>query len=350
MPTLRWFGHANDQKVLVTDGFGLLLDELFDRRSRYFGVYSLALLADHMLSRLEWMHTRHISHGNLTPFSFAVGDMSWQMPQLILADLGNADISCSSNQKDLEAVGNILFYLSSGYKSWEDFQDQDITDQKVSAPLRSYFTAISETKLNPADYGKLRQIFHDTCQASPTIILMNDLVIPKANGPNLKCLATASAGDLFEVLASKLSAIGRNSAHRRTPWEHEQGTYLLRCLNDILAIYTVLLVRDRPSRTRESHLMGAYHLPNRLWRDLRWYLSVAQNASAAFQDAIILSIYKFIGLMLEMVPIYEANWTKYLSDLACTFLDKGSSPSEAWQSVWTYWKDRVEASNKESIL
>jgi hypothetical protein len=187
MPTLRWFGNVDDQKVLVTDGFGLLLEDLFDRCSRHFGVYSFALLADHMLSRLEWMHTRQISHGNLTPFSFAIGDMSWQMPQLILADLGNADVSCSSNQKDLEAVGNILFYLSSGYKSWEDFQEQDITDQKSSAPLRSYFTIISETKLQPTDYGRLRQIFRDTCQVPPTMALINDLVIPKANGPNLKC-------------------------------------------------------------------------------------------------------------------------------------------------------------------
>jgi hypothetical protein len=296
------------------------------------------------------MHTRQISHGNLTPFSFAIGDMSWQMPQLILADLGNADVSCSSNQKDLEAVGNILFYLSSGYKSWEDFQEQDITDQKSSAPLRSYFTIISETKLQPTDYGRLRQIFRDTCQVPPTMALINDLVIPKANGPNLKCLATASTGDLFEILASKLSAIGRNSSHLRTPWEHGQGVYLLRCLNDILAIYTVLLVRDKPSRTRKSHLMEAYHLPNRLWRDLRWYLSAAQNAPTSFQEPIILNIYKYMGLMLETVPIYEAHWTKYLSDLACTLMDQDSSPSKAWQSVWIYWRDRVETLGKQNIV
>lgn len=350
MPTLRWFGEVDDQKVLVTDGFGLFLEDLFDRCSRHFSVYSLTLLADHMLSRLEWMHTRHVSHGNLTPFSFAIGDMSWQMPQLILADLGNADPSCSSNQKDLEAVGNILFYLSSGCKSWEDFQEQDITDQKFSAPLMSYIATISETKLQPTDYGRLREIFRNTCQLPPTMALINDLVKPKENGPNLKCLATASTGDLFEILASKLSAIGRNSANLRTPWAQEQGVYLLRCLNDILAIYTVLLVRDRPSKTRTSHLMAAYHLPNRLWMDLRWYLSVAQNAPTPFQKAIILNVYKYVGLMLEMVPIYEAYWMNHLTDFACILMDQDSSPSKAWRSVWIYWRDSAEVLGKQNVL
>jgi hypothetical protein len=296
------------------------------------------------------MHTRHVNHGNLTPFSFATGDMSWQMPQLVLADLGNADFACSSNQKDLEDVGNILFYLSSGYKSWEDFQEQDITDQKFSAPLKSYFATISETKLQPTDYGRLRQIFRNTCQVPPTMALINELLIPKANGPNLKCLATASTGDLFEILASKLSAIGRNSSHLRAPLEHEQGVYLLRCLNDILAIYTVLLVRDRPSRSRTSHLIAAYHLPNRLWRDLRWYLSAAQSAPAPFQEAIMMNMYKYMGLMLEIVPTYEAYWTKYLSDLACTLMDQDSNPSKAWQSVWNYWRNHAEVLGRQNVL
>lgn len=221
---------------------------------------------------------------------------------------------------------------------------------KVLRPSEILLTTILETKLQPTDYGMLRQIFRNTCQVPPTMALINDLVIPKANGPNLKCLATASTSDLFEILASKLSAIGRNSAHPQTPWEPEQGVYLLRCLNDILAIYTVLLVRDRPSKTRQLHLMEAYHLPNRLWRDLRWYLSAARNGPTSFQEPIILYIYKYMGLMLEMVPIYDAYWTKYLSDLACTLMDQDLSPSKAWQSVWIYWKDRAETLGKQKII
>ncbi|KAJ5602069.1 hypothetical protein N7510_011603 [Penicillium lagena] len=350
IPSLRWSGTVDGQKVIVTDGFGPFLEELFDRCSRFFGVYTLALLADQMLSRLEWMHSRHISHGNLSPSSFAVGNMSWQMPQLILADLGNANISNLSSKRDLEAVGNIIFYLSSGSKSWEDFRTQNGMGQTLSDPLRSYFAAISESKLRPTDYGRLRQIFRNTCQTSSTIALINDLIIPQANRPNLKCLATASTGDLFEVLGSKLSAVGGKASHLMTPWKYEHGAYLLRCLNDILAVYTVLLIRDRPSRTRKLYLVGAYHLPNRLWRDLRWYISAARNGSTAFQEAIILNIYKFMGLMLEMVPCYDAYWTSYLLDLTCILIDLRLNPSEAWESVRIYWRGRAEALGEKNVL
>lgn len=59
------------QKVMVTDGFGPFLEELFDRCSRYFGVYSLALLADQMLSRLEWFQRREALEGPLEAFAIA---------------------------------------------------------------------------------------------------------------------------------------------------------------------------------------------------------------------------------------------------------------------------------------
>lgn len=343
IPTLRWSGTVNGQKFMVMDYFGPLLEELFDRRSRHFCPLSLGLLADQMLSRLEWMHSRHIIHGNLSPSSFAVGNVSWQMPQLFLADFRITKISNPSSQKDLEAVGNIILYLSSGFKTWKDFQAQASSIEIRSPALKSYFDRISERKLSPADYGTLRQIFHSPCRLTSTVSLISDLAIPKANGPDLQCLVTASTCDLFEILGSKLSAVGGKASLSMTPWREEHGSYLLRCLNDILAIYLILLIRDTPSRTRKVYLAGAYHLPNRLWRDLRWYFSAAQNGPAEFQKAINLNIYKFMGLMLDIVPIYNTHWTKYLSELSSNLLGLGLMPSDPWQSVMAHWRTRNEA-------
>ncbi|OQE20076.1 hypothetical protein PENSTE_c014G02615 [Penicillium steckii] len=342
IPTLRWFGNVKGQELIVMDGIGPSIEELFERRRHNVGPLSLALLADQMLSRLEWMHSRHIIHGNLSPASFAIGNLSWQMPQLVLVDFATKT-SISSSREDLEAVGNIILYLSSQFKTWVDFQAQAKTAEVSFEPLRYYFDRISGGSLSPGDYGTLRQVFHRPCRFSSVTSFISNLAVPRANGPDLRCLATASTSDLFEILGSKLSAVGGKASIPMTPWKDDNCSYLLRCLNDILAIYLILLVRDKPSRIGKVYLVEAYHLPNRLWRDLRWYLSTAQNGPVTFRKAIVLNIYRFIGLMLDIVPIYNAYWTKYLAELSSDLLGLDLMPREVWHSVLSHWRMRNEA-------
>lgn len=83
-----------------------------------------------------------------------------------------------------------------------------------------------------------------------------------------------------------------------------------------MTIFMVLLMRDKPSPMRRRYLMGVYHLPNRLWRDLRWYLCMVSCGSILFRRLITLRVYRYMGVLLKVVPLYNRYWTKFLSELA----------------------------------
>lgn len=114
IPTLYWFGKAYNQKTMITDALGPSLEEIFDRSNRYFDMPLVLEVASQLIFRLEWMHSHHIAHGQLSPFSFAMGASIWQTPQVILADFTNINSSQFSTKKDLQAVADILVYLAIG--------------------------------------------------------------------------------------------------------------------------------------------------------------------------------------------------------------------------------------------
>jgi serine/threonine protein kinase len=107
---------------MITDALGPSLEEIFCKSNRFIEISLLLEIAGQLIFRLEWVHSHHVSHGNLSPHSFAMGSSTKQTPQVILADFTSLDRSEDSAQNDLLAVGNILLYLSMGCSSWETFQ------------------------------------------------------------------------------------------------------------------------------------------------------------------------------------------------------------------------------------
>jgi hypothetical protein len=297
-----------------------------------------------LISRLEWMHSHHISHGNLSPSSFTVGPSPWQTQQIAVSSFGNADLSHFSARKDLEAVGNVLLYFATGSVSWDELKTSEQNATDLLSVFNGYFTAISSGELNPADYGVLRCNFLTARQSLSKGSLVGGLAPPQKN-LSLKELSGKNTGDLFDSLREKMSAVGQRAGDV-TSWTQEQSVHIVGALDEIMAIFMILLMRDRPSRTRRQHLMGAYHLPNRLWRDLRWYLCMATRGSNSFQRLITLRIYKFMGALLEVIPVYNRYWTKCLSELAYTQMALDLESSSSWRQAWIYWKDCANFLNK----
>lgn len=341
MPNLYWFGMIDGHYVMITDVMGTSLDEIFDRASRFFNIELVLELAVQLISRLEWMHSRQITHGNLTPASFAIADSPWQHPQVILAGLAGADSTNSSTKNDLKAVGEILLYLLSGSQSWCDFQIQGHLQNGIPPILSEYFSQILGQEINPADYMILRRQFHDARQRLQRRTLIGGLNPSVENGLNLKSLACKSTGDLFEILGSLLCNAGQGT---KTSWTKQQGKLLLTSLSEVMVIYIALLIRDRPSKTRSKFLMGAYHLPNRLWRDIRWYLCVSQYGPHWFQQEVTLTVYKYMGVLFEVIPMYQKYWTGFLSEIAHTQIALHEDHPYSWRDMWIYWKDRSNMS------
>ncbi|OKP09513.1 Casein kinase I [Penicillium subrubescens] len=344
-PTLYWFGTAFGKQVMITEEAGESLEVIFNQCDRHFDMQILLGFACQLIFRLEWMHSHHISHGNLSPSSFTVGPSPWQTLQITVSSFENADLSHFSARKDLEAVGNVLLYFATGSVSWDEFKASEQNATDFLPMLNGYYAAISSGVLNPADYGLLRCHFLAACQSLPKGSLLGGLSPLKKN-LSLKELSGKTTGDLFDSLGEKMSVVGQRAGDVTSSWTQEQETYIIGALDEIMAIFMILLMRDRPSHSRQQHLMGAYHLPNRLWRDIRWYLRMASCGSVSFQRLITLRIYKFMGVLLEVIPLYNRYWTMYLSELAYAQTALDLESSSTWRQAWIYWKDRANFLNK----
>ncbi|KAJ5178964.1 hypothetical protein N7492_002174 [Penicillium capsulatum] len=338
-PNICSLGKVDGHMAILTDDVGDSLETLFDKCGRYFDMPILLEFACQLISRLEWMHKRHISHGSLQPSSLTIGAASWQTPQITISHFGHGDPVQFLPQMDLEAVGDILLYLATGSVPWDTLKACERSEIELPHTLGAYFSAIRSRDLNPADYVILRNIF-DSARQSLEKKLFGGMGVFQQEIPTLKNLSSRSTGDLFERLGLRLSGVGETvSRVAKGSLTLGQARSISQRLDEILVIYMALLVRDEPSTTPPKYSMSAYHLPNRLWRDMRWYLCISSCFSPSFQFQISLRIYKFVGVLLEINPMYNKYWTRYLSELSHTMESLDMRSSFSWRQAWIYWKD-----------
>lgn len=324
---------------MITEALGPSLEEIFIRSNRFFDLSMLLEIAAQLIFRLEWVHSRHISHGQLTPSSFTMGNSTWQTPQVVLADFTDVDGSERSAQQDLQAVGDIVIYLATGYSSWEIFLSEKPDLAEVPDCLSQFIYMISESAHNPADYVNLRRHFRDARRCLAGRALLGALRPSDKETPTLKSLSGWKSGRLFDLLSSKLATVGQTIGDPKIAWGEDQATFIMKSLNDIMSIYLVLLLRDKPTPMRRKHLNGAYHLPNRLWRDLRWYLGMSRCGSLPLQRLLSINIYKYMGVLLEVVPSYNRHWTKFLSDVAHLQMGLDMDCLPLWRHAWIHWQN-----------
>ena len=62
IPAIRWYGVEGDYNVLVLDLLGPSLEDLFNYCRRRFGLKTVLLLADQLLQRVEYIHTKNFIH------------------------------------------------------------------------------------------------------------------------------------------------------------------------------------------------------------------------------------------------------------------------------------------------
>ena len=73
IPGLKWFGSEGDYNVLVIDLLGPSLEDLFNYCGKRFSLKTVLMLADQMISRLEFMHSRSYIHRDVKPDNFLIG-------------------------------------------------------------------------------------------------------------------------------------------------------------------------------------------------------------------------------------------------------------------------------------
>lgn len=211
IPHLKWFGVEGEYNVMVIDLLGPSLEDLFNYCSRKFSLKTVLMLADQMISRVEYMHTKGFLHRDIKPDNFLMG-LGRKANQVFVIDYGLAkkyrDLQShkhipyrenknltgtaryasvnthlgveQSRRDDLESLGYVLMYFLRGSLPWQGLkagtkkQKYDrISEKKMLTPVevlcKSYpteFTAYfhycrSLRFEDKPDYSYLRRVFRD---------------------------------------------------------------------------------------------------------------------------------------------------------------------------------------------
>ncbi|KAM7543139.1 hypothetical protein Aperf_G00000002283 [Anoplocephala perfoliata] len=92
VPRIHWFGSdgmRNDYRALVMDLLGPSLEDLFNYVGRRFTMKTVLMLAEQMLWRVEYVHSRNLIHRDIKPDNFLMG-IGQRCNRLFLVDFGLA--------------------------------------------------------------------------------------------------------------------------------------------------------------------------------------------------------------------------------------------------------------------
>ncbi|OAY34618.1 casein kinase 1-like protein 10 isoform X2 [Manihot esculenta] len=211
IPHLKWFGVEADYNVMVIDLLGPSLEDLFNYCNRKFTLKTVLMLADQLINRVEYMHSRGFLHRDIKPDNFLMG-LGRKANQVYVIDYGLAkkyrDLQThkhipyrenknltgtaryasvnthlgveQSRRDDLESLGYVLMYFLRGSLPWQGLragtkkQKYDkISEKKVSTPIEvlcksypsefvSYFHYCRALRFeDKPDYSYLKRLFRE---------------------------------------------------------------------------------------------------------------------------------------------------------------------------------------------
>jgi casein kinase 1 len=89
IPNIHWFGVEGEFNVMVLDLMGPSLEELFNTCGRRFSLKTVLMLADQMISRIEFFHAKNFLHRDIKPDNFLIGQGK-KANQVFVIDFGLA--------------------------------------------------------------------------------------------------------------------------------------------------------------------------------------------------------------------------------------------------------------------
>ncbi|KAG4189296.1 hypothetical protein ERO13_A08G217500v2 [Gossypium hirsutum] len=211
IPQLKWFGVEGDYNVMVIELLGPSLEDLYNYCNRKLSLKSVLMLADQLINRVEFMHSRGFLHRDIKPDNFLMG-LGRKANQVYIIDYGLAkkyrDLQShkhipyrenknltgtaryasvnthlgveQSRRDDLESLGYVLMYFLRGSLPWQGLkagtkkQKYDkISEKKMVTPVEvlcksypsefvSYFHYCRSLRFeDKPDYSYLKRLFRE---------------------------------------------------------------------------------------------------------------------------------------------------------------------------------------------
>ena len=89
IPTIHHFCTLENKNYLVIDMLGANLEDLFENCEYKFSLTTILALADQILTRIEFMHSKSLIHRDIKPNNFLIG-VGKKKHQLFMIDYGLA--------------------------------------------------------------------------------------------------------------------------------------------------------------------------------------------------------------------------------------------------------------------
>jgi casein kinase 1, alpha len=173
IPHIRWYGQEKEYNILVMDLLGPSLEDLFNFCSRRFTMKTVLMLADQMISRIEFVHNKNFIHRDIKPDNFLMG-IGRHCNKVFIIDFGlakkyrdnrtrqhimyredknltgtaryasiNAHLGIEQSRRDdMESLGYVLMYFNRGNLPWQGLKAatkkqkyEKISEKKMSTPV-----------------------------------------------------------------------------------------------------------------------------------------------------------------------------------------------------------------------
>lgn len=211
IPNIHWFGVEGDMNLMVLDLMGSSLEDLFNTCGRRFSLKTVLMLADQMISRIEFFHAKNFLHRDIKPDNFLIG-LGKKANQVFVIDFGlakkyrdpktqqhipyregksltgtaryaslNTHLGIEQSRRDdLEGLGYVFMYFLRGSLPWQGLRAHNrkekyekIMQSKMETPntmLCAGFSPEFNTYMNYCrnlrfeerpDYAYLKRMFKD---------------------------------------------------------------------------------------------------------------------------------------------------------------------------------------------